>query len=294
MALLELIAAGVAAVETSKKIYEEIEELGERTYVVEIINGTSKSMQLVREDMETGKLGSPSPPEHIGPFDGGFFAAHNDFATGVDGSVSYRVEGVGDFLAGFTNPIAGDNWVNVNVGNGFDQQLSVIGTHSAGNHATARFVVTDRNPPMPQVQQGWRSCPKCQGLHYAGIQGFKGACPAGGEHEQFGSFSYVTIFDSLPAEYVQPDWRSCRKCQGLHYAGFQGYAGVCPAGGGHDPTASFAYVSLFDVPVGQNRQADWRACRKCQGMFYGPFHGVCPAGGQHDGTGSFGYVQRFV
>jgi len=48
------------------------------------------------------------------------------------------------------------------------------------------------------AQGGWRSCPKCQGLHFAGFPDFKGVCPAGGQHEQTGSFAYVLAHDVAP------------------------------------------------------------------------------------------------
>jgi hypothetical protein len=41
------------------------------------------------------------------------------------------------------------------------------------------------------------------------------------------------------------------------------------------------------------RQLDWRACRKCQGLFFGPFAGRCPAGDAHDPAGSFNYGLEF-
>jgi hypothetical protein len=38
-------------------------------------------------------------------------------------------------------------------------------------------------------------------------------------------------------------------------------------------------------------QANWRYCRKCQGLFFaGHGKGVCPAGGGHDDTGSGDYI----
>jgi hypothetical protein len=91
------------------------------------------------------------------------------------------------------------------------------------------------------------------------------------------------------ATSIQRDWRSCSKCQGLFYAGFAA-KGVCPAGGQHDASKSFAYVLQFnDVP--KTNQGSWDACSKCQGLFFGgfPVKGVCPAGGAHDPSKSFPY-----
>lgn len=44
-----------------------------------------------------------------------------------------------------------------------------------------------------------------------------------------------------PLATTQVDWRWCRKCEGLFYAG-HGHHGTCPAGGGHDPTGTWPYA----------------------------------------------------
>jgi hypothetical protein len=45
-----------------------------------------------------------------------------------------------------------------------------------------------------------------------------------------------------------------------------------------------------------NAQANWRWCKKCQGLFFAgnPSKGVCPAGGEHtlDGSGDYHLVQQ--
>ena len=94
-------------------------------------------------------------------------------------------------------------------------------------------------------------------------------------------------------DHGQDGWRSCPKCQGLHFAGFPDFKGICPGGGQHEQTGSFAYVLAHDVALVDHVQVEWRSCRKCQGLFYGPFGGVCPAGGAHDATGSFNYDVSF-
>jgi hypothetical protein len=141
------------------------------------------------------------------------------------------------------------------------------------------------------VQTGWASCPKCQGMHFAGFPS-QGACPAGGQHDKTNSFPYMMTFDVPSSDHVQTGWASCPKCQGMHFAGFPSQ-GACPAGGQHDKTNSFAYALTHDLPATQNVQAEWRACPKCQGLFFGPFSGVCPAGGQHSADGSFNYLVPF-
>jgi len=97
------------------------------------------------------------------------------------------------------------------------------------------------------------------------------------------------------AQPVQRGWHSCRKCQGMHFAGFPNFKGVCPAGDQHDGTGSFEYFTMFGTPGREQVQADWRSCRKCQGLFFGPgSNGICPADHQaHDPSGSFEYVARF-
>ncbi len=46
---------------------------------------------------------------------------------------------------------------------------------------------------------------------------------------------------------------------------------------------------MHDVSYGQYFQSEFRSCKKCQVLFYGPFGGVCAAGGAHDLTGSWDY-----
>ena len=139
------------------------------------------------------------------------------------------------------------------------------------------------------IQQGWASCSKCQGLHYAGFPNFKGVCPAGGGHEQAGSWAYGMLYDVPGNAHRQTGWASCSTCQGLHYAGFPNFKGVCPVGGAHEQDGSFAYSMLFDTGE-HGGQQEWRSCPKCQGLFYGPFKGRCPAtGGEHISEGSFNY-----
>lgn len=66
----------------------------------------------------------------------------------------------------------------------------------------------------------------------------------------------------------------------------------CPAGGAHDQGPSGNYI----LPVnraGLPGQANWRWCRKCQGLaFGGHAGGVCVKGGPHDFSHSADYVLR--
>jgi hypothetical protein len=86
----------------------------------------------------------------------------------------------------------------------------------------------------------------------------------------------------------QQDWRWCRKCLGMAYAG--GAPGPCPAGGTHDHTASGNYGFPINAPWVPG-QRNWRWCRKCMGMtFGGAAPAPCIAGGTHDLSASGEYT----
>jgi hypothetical protein len=111
-------------------------------------------------------------------------------------------------------------------------------------------------------------------------------CPAGGEHEHGGSANY-TLMLNRPGAQGQPNWRWCRKCQGLAYGGRAG--GVCPKGGTHDFSQSGDYVVAYGVTL-PGHQDNWRWCNKCDGMAYNAQPSCCPAGGAHDHNGSGAYI----
>ncbi|MBC4018134.1 hypothetical protein H7965_22840 [Siccirubricoccus deserti] len=113
-------------------------------------------------------------------------------------------------------------------------------------------------------------------------------CPAGGVHDHNGSAAYTLACDD-PQARGQPDWRWCRKCQGLAYGGGVAQS-RCPRGGQHDHTGSAAYTVAMNDPAAPG-QPGWRWCHKCQGLAYGGgAPGPCPAGGQHDHGGSGAYA----
>jgi hypothetical protein len=131
-------------------------------------------------------------------------------------------------------------------------------------------------------------------MYFGGFPNFKGVCPAGGQHDETNSFQYSVAFNAAAGPNMQTGWASCPKCQGLHFAGFPNFKGVCPAGGSHVETNSFAYALPFNVLANAATQTEFRSCKKCLGLFFGPFKGKCPAGGQHDATGSFDYGMTVV
>jgi CubicO group peptidase (beta-lactamase class C family) len=96
-------------------------------------------------------------------------------------------------------------------------------------------------------QSNWRWCKKCQALSFAG-SGSAGACSAGGVHDHTGSGNYVLAekgAGGLPQD-SQDNWRWCKKCQVLAYAGNPS-AGACAGGGQHDHTGSGDYVLAYVV-----------------------------------------------
>ena len=143
------------------------------------------------------------------------------------------------------------------------------GAHDRGN--SFNYVLA-HDTQIPNGQDNWRWCRKCQGLFYGGYG--EGLCPAGGPHDRSNSFNYVLAHDTqIPNG--QDNWRWCRKCQGLFYGGYD--EGLCPAGGRHDRSNSYNYVLVYDTQI-PNGQDNWRWCRKCQGLFYGGYGGGrCPA-----------------
>ena len=103
---------------------------------------------------------------------------------------------------------------------------------------------------------------------------------------------------------TQINWRWCRKCQGLWYAGpphqwtQRMVTSNCPAGGLHTLRGSGNYALIHNSSDVRERQNGWRWCWKCQGLFYGRNHpngsGICPQGGQHDSrrSGNYGIVHN--
>lgn len=94
----------------------------------------------------------------------------------------------------------------------------------------------------------------------------------------------------------QPGWRACSKCGSLYFDGFPDNKGRCPKGGGHEFRDSFNYIVPYGSGQNGSNQAEWRACGKCQVIFYDGFpdnKGKCPAGGGHErSAASFNYVLK--
>jgi hypothetical protein len=99
----------------------------------------------------------------------------------------------------------------------------------------------------------------------------------------------IKLFDAPPGASPagQSNWRWCKKCQGLFFAGGATH-GLCPSGGTHSTVGSGNYK----LSLGGGGQAGWRWCSKCQGLYFcgTGSAGVCPAGGPHNGGSSGHYV----
>jgi hypothetical protein len=98
----------------------------------------------------------------------------------------------------------------------------------------------DGQRPTSGQQGGWRWCHKCQGVFFAG-NASQGVCAADHQaHDANHSGHYAMIWDDGVNFIGQPDWRRCRKCEGLFFSGNQ-TQGLCPTGGLHDATNSGKY-----------------------------------------------------
>jgi len=137
------------------------------------------------------------------------------------------------------------------------------------------------------MQPDWRWCDKCQGLYFGG--GWANSrCPAGDTHrpaDQSHSGDYSLPMDAIAAADRQSGWRWCDRCQGLFY-GPAVASSRCPAGGTHaapGQSGSSDYSPFHNVAPNPSRQAEWRWCDKCHGMFFGPgtANSRCPAGDTH-------------
>ena len=79
-------------------------------------------------------------------------------------------------------------------------------------------------------QRDWRFCRNCHGLFWAPGDRPAGACPRGGQHDPLGC-ALLLPNDSMGANDAvgQRDWRFCRNCHGLFWAG-SGFKGTLPRG----------------------------------------------------------------
>lgn len=140
------------------------------------------------------------------------------------------------------------------------------------------------------VQGGWRWCNKCRTLVHRGTAG---VCQVDRRpHTHDGSGDYH-LPHTRTRHGGQDGWRWCDRCSSLYF-GKSATAGRCPAGGEHNRQASsLAYFLVSENGARDFRgQNDWRWCRLCESLFYGPHaaQSACAGGPRHDGAGSTDYV----
>jgi hypothetical protein len=123
-----------------------------------------------------------------------------------------------------------------------------------------------------------------------GIRGYRDSPALRGSHESSCKRDARSRYERSMTMPFQGNWKWCRKCQVLCFAG-GAQLGACQAGGDHDHSGSGNYVLVQNEPSAPG-QSNWKWCNKCQELcFAGTSHiGTCPAGGAHDHTGSGNYV----
>jgi M6 family metalloprotease-like protein len=183
------------------------------------------------------------------------------------------------------------------VGSGFDRDVAGNGLvvwHIQQNAAKNPLTITVPEAGPYVGQAGWLWCNKCQGLFYGGAGSTGGPCPEdGGKHRTPpDAYNYMMV-SGVTEPSRQTAWRWCQKCMGLFYGPNQA-ASFCrnTTGGPNHSAAGSDYSLRMDVPSAPG-QHEWRWCRKCQGLFYGPNQGDsnCPKDGLlHDGSASSNYA----
>ena len=90
---------------------------------------------------------------------------------------------------------------------------------------------------------------------------------------------------------IQDNWRWCKKCQALTFAG-NATLGPCPFDAQPHNHAGSGDYALVQNDVAMPGQHNWRWCKKCQALCFAGSQtlGKCSAGGLHDHTGSGNYV----
>ncbi|WP_433235983.1 hypothetical protein ACQPYK_26305 [Streptosporangium sp. CA-135522] len=150
------------------------------------------------------------------------------------------------------------------------------------------------------VVAGFRSCPKCQTLWSAAPP--YGNCPAGGTHEEYGSWNY-SVKEQPDGGAGQTDWRICAACECLWWSGT--LAKACSGDpNGHRissrtrPKSRYYLVEYGTVPSdGLLRQAGWKSCDNCSALYFagpGAPPSRCPNGGAHVGVYSWAYNLRYT
>lgn len=123
----------------------------------------------------------------------------------------------------------------------FDGHASKGRCPKGGTHSS-RFSANYWLSFSPPGQSNWRWCRSCEGLFFAGnnTSGFCSNNLKGGGHDGSQSGEYFLTHQSGPGQ--QDNWRWCRACQGLFFAGGS-TLGHCPKNpNGHDGSQSGNYI----------------------------------------------------
>jgi hypothetical protein len=92
----------------------------------------------------------------------------------------------------------------------------------------------------------------------------------------------------------QSDWKWCRLCQSLCFAGSgkEACAGNTGGNGKHDFAGSGQYFVMLLPEAGFPGQSSWQYCQKCSQLCFtgGAIGGNCAGGGSHDFSKSGNYA----
>ena len=131
-----------------------------------------------------------------------------------------------------------------------------------------------------------------------GAQAFQKVILSGNLDQAIAEYGTITAdgIHLIPPVLTQSGWRWCSICQGLYFSPdiFTVTISRCPSGGTHIIGGS-NYSLKYDQPAGPEQESDWRWCKKCQGLHYGPGMAAskCPAGGPHIQDESLNYALRY-
>jgi hypothetical protein len=140
-------------------------------------------------------------------------------------------------------------------------------------------------------QDNWGWCEYCSVMWWTPGES-NSSCPGynspdGLHHVSNGSYAYVQYSGSSnPGSPWQPNWRWCKLCQGMFWAGFTGVCNGNPEGGMNGPHN--VGTTDYDVEINQSGytaksdpQTYWRWCGNCSLLYWqgasGNQAGACPA-----------------
>ena len=101
---------------------------------------------------------------------------------------------------------------------------------------------------QPDGQSGWRECSKCSALCYEPSATDTSKCPAdGARHAPTGNTFILSQSSQVPVGF-ENNWRWCKNCGVLAFAGSNSSAGACAAGGAHQFVLSGSNYTIQGEP----------------------------------------------